>query len=134
MNSCAAGLATASTSLMIPVVTDRGDGPDLLAPERQNAYDLGAIKKWLEIFLYRFFRISQFKRSEDQGMKGTVPVRGGAPSAAPAKVRLGEEGNATYLRVQGSRSWFHFSARAGILPSSKSTNASKALRASPTGK
>jgi NAD+ synthase (glutamine-hydrolysing) len=28
-----------------------------------HAYDLAAIRKWLEVFLYRFFEISQFKRS-----------------------------------------------------------------------
>jgi NAD+ synthase (glutamine-hydrolysing) len=31
--------------------------------EDRNAYDLDTIKKWLETFLYRFFQISQFKRT-----------------------------------------------------------------------
>jgi NAD+ synthase (glutamine-hydrolysing) len=29
----------------------------------RHQYDLGAIRKWLEVFLFRFFTISQFKRS-----------------------------------------------------------------------
>src|SRR3954452_7671296 len=33
-------------------------------PERlKRAYDLATIRKWLEVFLYRFFQISQFKRT-----------------------------------------------------------------------
>jgi len=33
-------------------------------PERQRRqYDLPTIKKWLGVFLYRFFKLSQFKRS-----------------------------------------------------------------------
>jgi len=30
---------------------------------KRNQYDLATIKKWLEVFLYRFFKTSQFKRS-----------------------------------------------------------------------
>jgi len=41
----------------------RGDWPDLLPPEKRDEYDLPDIKKWLEVFFYRFFKISQFKRS-----------------------------------------------------------------------
>jgi NAD+ synthase (glutamine-hydrolysing) len=41
----------------------RGLWPELLPQEKRNEYDLPAIKKWLEIFLYRFFKVSQFKRS-----------------------------------------------------------------------
>src|SRR5205814_9872613 len=40
----------------------RGQWPDFLPEEMRLAYDLGTIKKWLEVFLYRFFKISQFKR------------------------------------------------------------------------
>ena len=40
-----------------------GDWPDLLPPDKRFAYELPVIKKWLEVFLYRFFKISQFKRS-----------------------------------------------------------------------
>lgn len=31
--------------------------------ETRNAYDLATVKRWLETFLFRFFTISQFKRS-----------------------------------------------------------------------
>ncbi|HWI86062.1 MAG TPA: hypothetical protein VNT42_07055, partial [Sphingomonas sp.] len=31
--------------------------------DARNSYDLDTIRKWLETFLYRFFQISQFKRS-----------------------------------------------------------------------
>ena len=36
---------------------DRGDWPDLLPPERRHQYDLATIRKWLEVFLLRFFRL-----------------------------------------------------------------------------
>ena len=41
----------------------RGDWPDAIASEKRNEYDLATIKKWLRLFLWRFFQISQFKRS-----------------------------------------------------------------------
>jgi NAD+ synthase (glutamine-hydrolysing) len=41
----------------------RGVWPPFLPEEKRHEYDLPAIKKWLEVFLYRFFKISQFKRS-----------------------------------------------------------------------
>jgi NAD+ synthase (glutamine-hydrolysing) len=41
----------------------RGTWRDFLPPEKRHQYDLPTIKKWLEVFLYRFFKISQFKRS-----------------------------------------------------------------------
>ena len=40
----------------------RGDWPELLPPEKRVAYDLPVIKRWLEVFLLRFFKLSQFKR------------------------------------------------------------------------
>ena len=42
---------------------NRGAWPDLLPESARNEYDLPAIKKWLEVFLFRFFQTSQFKRS-----------------------------------------------------------------------
>ena len=42
---------------------DRGDWPDLIPAERRNQYSLAEIRHWLEVFLYRFFQTSQFKRS-----------------------------------------------------------------------
>ena len=40
-----------------------GEWPIDFPAEGRNAYDLETIRKWLEVFLYRFFQISQFKRS-----------------------------------------------------------------------
>ncbi|HEY1566437.1 MAG TPA: hypothetical protein VGF68_05445, partial [Solirubrobacteraceae bacterium] len=40
-----------------------GDWPDLIPEEARNAYSLQEIRRWLEVFVDRFFRTSQFKRS-----------------------------------------------------------------------
>jgi NAD+ synthase (glutamine-hydrolysing) len=42
---------------------DAGSWPDLIPLERRHQYSLGEIKHWLGVFLDRFFRTSQFKRS-----------------------------------------------------------------------
>jgi len=41
----------------------KGDWPPGFPSERRKAYDLPTIRKWLEVFLRRFFAFSQFKRS-----------------------------------------------------------------------
>lgn len=41
----------------------RGQWPGFLPEEDRSEYDLPTIKHWLEVFLYRFLQISQFKRS-----------------------------------------------------------------------
>lgn len=76
---------------------ERGDWPDLLAPEQRNQYDLATIRKWLEVFLYRFFKTSQFKRSAmpngpKVGSGGSLSPRGDwrAPSDSEATVWLEE--------------------------------------------
>ncbi len=76
---------------------NRGDWPDLLPPEKRLEYDLPTIKKWLEVFLYRFFKLSQFKRSASPngpkvGSGGSLSPRGDwrAPSDAEAEVWLQE--------------------------------------------
>ena len=63
----------------------------------RNEYDLGAIKKHLRTFLYRFFTTSQFKRScvpnaPKVGSGGSLSPRGDwrAPSDADARVWLRE--------------------------------------------
>jgi NAD+ synthase (glutamine-hydrolysing) len=63
----------------------------------QRAYTLAEIKQWLRVFLYRFFQLSQFKRSAlPNGPKissgGSLSPRGDwrAPSDANAKVWLEE--------------------------------------------
>lgn len=42
---------------------NRGLWPEFLPENKRNQYELRTIKHWLEVFLYRFFKISQFKRS-----------------------------------------------------------------------
>jgi NAD+ synthase (glutamine-hydrolysing) len=75
----------------------RGAWPDLLPAEKRNEYDLRTIKKWLEVFLYRFFKTSQFKRSAvpngpKVGSGGSLSPRGDwrAPSDSEAVVWLKE--------------------------------------------
>jgi NAD+ synthase (glutamine-hydrolysing) len=75
----------------------RGAWPDLLPAAKQNEYDLATIRKWLEVFLYRFFKISQFKRSAvpnspKVGSGGSLSPRGDwrAPSDSEATVWLEE--------------------------------------------
>ena len=75
----------------------RGDWPDVLPGEKRNQYDLATIKKWLEVFLYRFFKTSQFKRSclpngPKVGSGGSLSPRGDwrAPSDSEAVVWLDE--------------------------------------------
>ena len=76
---------------------NRGAWPVLLPAEKRNEYDLAAIKKWLGVFLYRFFKISQFKRSAipngpKVGSGGSLSPRGDwrAPSDSEAEVWLKE--------------------------------------------
>lgn len=75
----------------------RGDWPDFLPEHKRNQYDLPTIKKWLELFLYRFFQISQFKRSAipngpKVGSGGSLSPRGDwrAPSDSSAAAWLAE--------------------------------------------
>ncbi|HEX2205653.1 MAG TPA: NAD(+) synthase [Longimicrobium sp.] len=76
---------------------ERGSWPELLPPEKRNAYDLPAIKRWMEVFLWRFFKTSQFKRSAlpngpKVGSGGSLSPRGDwrAPSDSEATVWLEE--------------------------------------------
>ena len=69
------------------------EGPDVA----RNAYDLGAIKKHLRTFLWRFFKTSQFKRScvpnsPKVGSGGSLSPRGDwrAPSDSEATVWLAD--------------------------------------------
>lgn len=75
----------------------RGAWPDLLPVEQHIEYDLPSIKKWLGVFLYRFFKTSQFKRScvpngPKVGSGGSLSPRGDwrAPSDSEAQVWLDE--------------------------------------------
>jgi NAD+ synthase (glutamine-hydrolysing) len=75
----------------------KGVWPAFLPAENRNQYDLAAIKKWLNVFLYRFFKISQFKRSAlpnapKVGSGGSLSPRSDwrAPSDSEATVWLNE--------------------------------------------
>jgi NAD+ synthase (glutamine-hydrolysing) len=74
-----------------------GEWPAHFPDETRNAYDLATIKHWLGVFLFRFFEISQFKRSAmPNGPKvisgGNLSPRGDwrAPSDGSARVWLDE--------------------------------------------
>ena len=75
----------------------RGDWPDLIPEERRNEYELSEIKRWLEVFVKRFFGFSQFKRSAlpnapKVGSGGSLSPRGDwrAPSDSTATAWLDE--------------------------------------------
>jgi NAD+ synthase (glutamine-hydrolysing) len=76
---------------------DRGVWPELIPVERRHEYDLATIKKWLGVFLQRFFKLSQFKRSAipnapKVGSGGSLSPRGDwrAPSDSEAVAWLDE--------------------------------------------
>ena len=75
----------------------RGAWPDPFPEDKKNEYDLPTIKKWLGLFLFRFFQTSQFKRSAvpngpKVGSGGSLSPRGDwrAPSDSEATVWLKE--------------------------------------------
>jgi NAD+ synthase (glutamine-hydrolysing) len=75
----------------------RGPWPPGFPQSNRREYDLGTIKRWLRLFLFRFFQISQFKRSAlpngpKVGSGGSLSPRGDwrAPSDSPADVWLEE--------------------------------------------
>lgn len=75
----------------------RGAWPDLIPPGKRASYDLAAIKKWLRVFITRFFKTSQFKRSAipngpKVGSGGSLSPRADwrAPSDSEAEVWLRE--------------------------------------------
>ncbi len=76
---------------------EAGQWPAHFPAQARNAYDLPAIKHWLGVFLFRFFEISQFKRSAmPNGPKvisgGNLSPRGDwrAPSDGTARIWLDE--------------------------------------------
>jgi NAD+ synthase (glutamine-hydrolysing) len=75
----------------------RGRWPDMLSTRDQVEYSLSDIKKWLDVFLYRFLQLSQFKRSclpngPKVGSGGSLSPRGDwrAPSDAEADAWIRE--------------------------------------------
>jgi NAD+ synthase (glutamine-hydrolysing) len=60
-------------------------------PDKRNQYSLAEIKRWLDVFLLRFFQLSQYKRSciadaPKVGSGGSLSPRGDwrAPSDGEA--------------------------------------------------
>jgi NAD+ synthase (glutamine-hydrolysing) len=90
----------------------RGSWPDLIPAERRHEYSLAEIKRWLEVFLERFFHTSQFKRSAipnapKVGSGGSLSPRGDwrAPSDGTADVWLRElRTNVPDLYIEETRS------------------------------
>jgi len=71
-----------------------GHWPDI-PEERRHQYTIGEIKDWLKVFAWRFFQVSQFKRTcipnaPKVGSGGSLSPRGDyrAPSDAEATVWL----------------------------------------------
>ncbi|MGP8154298.1 MAG: NAD(+) synthase [Smithella sp.] len=72
----------------------KGLWPDI-STEKRNAYSLNEIKKWLYVYLYRFFKTSQYKRScvpngPKVGSGGSLSPRSDyrAPSDSEAEIWL----------------------------------------------
>ncbi len=70
---------------------DAGRWPDGLTGERRHAYTLAEIRKWLEVFLFRFFTTSQFKRS---AVPNAPKVLSGASLSPRGDWRAPSDGNA----------------------------------------
>ncbi len=68
-----------------------GDWPPGFPPDRRGAYDLATIRKWLEVFLRRFFSFSQFKRS---AMPNGPKVSAGGSLSPRGDWRAPSDGNA----------------------------------------
>lgn len=76
---------------------DAGAWPPHMKAADQKDYDFATIRKWLEVFLHRFFQTSQFKRSAmpngpKVGSGGSLSPRGDwrAPSDGDASIWLDE--------------------------------------------
>ena len=70
---------------------DRGAWPELVPEDRRNAYDDERIDHWLGVFLDRFFRTSQFKRS---AMPNAPKVGSGGSLSPRGDWRAPSDGNA----------------------------------------
>jgi NAD+ synthase (glutamine-hydrolysing) len=76
---------------------ERGTWPNDIPPDKRNRYTITDIKTWLHVFLLRFFRTTQFKRSAipngpKVGSGGSLSPRGDwrAPSDSSAQPWLAE--------------------------------------------
>jgi NAD+ synthase (glutamine-hydrolysing) len=71
--------------------TSRGEWPPGYPEERRRHYELGEIRHWLQVFLDRFFAISQFKRS---AMPNATKVTDGGALSPRGDWRAPSDGNA----------------------------------------
>lgn len=85
---------------------NQGSWPEIIPPESRTTYDLSTICHWLEVFLVRFFQLSQFKRSAmpngpKVGSGGSLSPRSDwrAPSDAHADVWIQELRNRMSYRL-----------------------------------
>jgi NAD+ synthase (glutamine-hydrolysing) len=69
----------------------RGDWPPHFHADRRVAYDLQQIRRWMEVFLTRFFAFSQFKRS---AMPNGPKVSAGGSLSPRGDWRAPSDGNA----------------------------------------
>jgi NAD+ synthase (glutamine-hydrolysing) len=70
----------------------RGDWPPGFPADRRPQYDLAEIKRWMAVFLRRFFAFSQFKRS---AMPNGPKVSAGGSLSPRGDWRAPSDGNAT---------------------------------------
>ena len=70
---------------------ERGEWPPNFPREMRHAYTLAEVRKWLGLFLYRFFEISQFKRS---AMPNGPKVVSGGSLSPRGDWRAPSDGNA----------------------------------------
>jgi len=69
----------------------RGEWPPAFPEQSRTSYTLGEIRKWLEVFLFRFFEISQYKRS---ALPNAPKVVGGGSLSPRGDWRAPSDGNA----------------------------------------
>jgi len=70
---------------------ETGPWPAHIAAEDRRAYDLATIKRWMQVFLFRFFTTSQFKRS---ALPNGPKVLSGASLSPRGDWRAPSDGNA----------------------------------------
>ncbi|HET7728702.1 MAG TPA: NAD(+) synthase, partial [Usitatibacter sp.] len=68
----------------------RGEWPPAFPESARRAYSLGEVKKWLGVFLHRFFQLSQYKRS---ALPNSVKVVGGGSLSPRGDWRAPSDGN-----------------------------------------
>jgi len=69
----------------------KGSWPPAFPEDARNAYSLAEVKKWLGVFLYRFFEVSQFKRS---ALPNSPKVVAGGSLSPRGDWRAPSDGNA----------------------------------------